>query len=42
MQALAGFMERVVAAPGDDTVIERVAAEVKECCARFPAPGILL
>ncbi|HEX4340082.1 MAG TPA: serine hydroxymethyltransferase [Polyangiaceae bacterium] len=40
MAKLAGWMDAVVSAPDDEKLIERVAAEVKECCASFPAPGI--
>jgi glycine hydroxymethyltransferase len=42
MVALAGFMDRVVAAPDDEKLLDRVAAEVKELCKAFPAPGILV
>jgi glycine hydroxymethyltransferase len=42
MQKLASWMNEVVAAPEDEKVISRVAAEVKELCASFPAPGILV
>jgi glycine hydroxymethyltransferase len=42
MVKLATWMDAVVSAPGDDKLIERVAGEVKECCASFPAPGILV
>lgn len=40
MLRLAGFMERVVASTGDEKVLERIAAEVKEMCMAFPPPGI--
>jgi len=40
MQRLAGFMDRVVQAPDDAAQLERIAAEVKEMCAGFPAPGL--
>jgi len=40
MLALAGWIDEVVAAPDDDAVSARVAAQVKETCVRFPAPGI--
>jgi glycine hydroxymethyltransferase len=40
MKKLAGFMERVLRAPDDGALLDRVAAEVKELCAGFPAPGI--
>jgi glycine hydroxymethyltransferase len=42
MVKLATWMDAVVSAPDDEKLIERVAGEVKECCASFPAPGILL
>jgi glycine hydroxymethyltransferase len=42
MVKLADWMDQVVRAPDDETVISRVAGEVKELCAQFPAPGILL
>jgi glycine hydroxymethyltransferase len=42
MQKLADWMDRVVSAPADDALIERVAAEVREMCASFPAPGLTL
>jgi hypothetical protein len=32
----------VVAAPGDEALGQRVAAEITELCKGFPAPGILL
>lgn len=40
MAQVAAWMDAVVSAPGDDALIDRTAAEVKELCARFPAPGI--
>jgi glycine hydroxymethyltransferase len=40
MAKLAIWMDAVVSAPGDEALIARVAGEVKECCASFPAPGI--
>jgi glycine hydroxymethyltransferase len=42
MRKLAEWMDRVVSAPDDTALQSRVAAEVKELCARFPAPGIRL
>jgi glycine hydroxymethyltransferase len=41
MAKLATWMDAVVSAPGDEALLNRVAGEVKECCASFPAPGIL-
>jgi glycine hydroxymethyltransferase len=40
MKRLAAFIDQVVAAPGDETLIGRVAGEVKEMCRNFPAPGL--
>ncbi|HEY6724585.1 MAG TPA: serine hydroxymethyltransferase [Polyangiaceae bacterium] len=40
MQRLAGFMNRVVQAPDDGALLDRIAAEVKEMCSAFPAPGL--
>jgi glycine hydroxymethyltransferase len=42
MLKLASWMDQVVNAPDDEKLIARVAAEVKELCAAFPAPGIAL
>ncbi len=40
MKKLADWMDRVVTAPGDEALLAKVAAEVREVCARFPAPGL--
>jgi glycine hydroxymethyltransferase len=40
MKKLAQWMNTVVAAPEDEKLLARVAAEVKECCDAFPAPGL--
>jgi len=40
MKRLAAFIDQVVAAPGDEALIARVAGEVKEMCRGFPAPGL--
>jgi glycine hydroxymethyltransferase len=40
MVALAGWIDRVVAAPADEAVLARIAGEVKELCAAHPAPGL--
>ncbi len=40
MGRLAAWMAEVVAAPGDDRLIERVAGEVSAMCRAFPPPGI--
>ncbi|MDB4940901.1 MAG: glyA [Labilithrix sp.] len=42
MEQLAGWIERVVGHADDEAVIAKVAAEVRDTCARFPAPGILV
>jgi glycine hydroxymethyltransferase len=39
MRAIAGLIERVIARPGDDTILARVRAEVRELCARYPLYG---
>jgi glycine hydroxymethyltransferase len=40
MQRIAAWMDRVVGAPGDEAMLAKIAGEVKEMCAGFPAPGI--
>jgi glycine hydroxymethyltransferase len=40
MKMLAAWIDRVLARHGDDAVLSKVAAEVKELCDQFPAPGI--
>jgi glycine hydroxymethyltransferase len=40
MKKLAGWMDRVVRAPGDEAGLDKIAEEVKELCVSFPAPGI--
>jgi glycine hydroxymethyltransferase len=42
MGQIAGWMERAVAAAGDDAALARIRGEVVEVCRRFPAPGILI
>ncbi len=42
MVKLAEWIDRVVSAPADEATIARVAAEVREVCGKFPAPGIRL
>ena len=42
MKRLAAFIDQVVAAPGDEALIGRIAGEVKEMCRNFPAPGLRL
>jgi glycine hydroxymethyltransferase len=40
MKQLAGWIDAVVSAPGDESLIARIAGEVKETCRGFPAPGL--
>ena len=40
MKKIAEWMDRVVAAPSDEALLAKIAAEVKTTCAAFPAPGI--
>jgi glycine hydroxymethyltransferase len=40
METLAEWIDRVVASPSDDALLAKIAREVHELCARFPAPGI--
>ena len=40
MAKLAEWIDRVVANHTDEAVITKVAAEVKELCSKFPAPGL--
>jgi glycine hydroxymethyltransferase len=40
MKRIAAWMGEVVRAPTDEAVLARVADEVRELCAGFPAPGI--
>lgn len=40
MSALATWMDQVISAPDDEALHARIAAEVAECCSKFPAPGI--
>jgi glycine hydroxymethyltransferase len=42
MKQIAAWMDRVVSAPADTAAHEKIAGEVRELCAKFPAPGILL
>jgi len=42
MKQVAAWMAQVVAAPNDTAVHGKVAGEVRELCAKFPAPGILI
>jgi glycine hydroxymethyltransferase len=40
MERLAGWIDRVITKSTDEAEIAKVAAEVKEVCAKFPAPGL--
>jgi glycine hydroxymethyltransferase len=42
MKQIAAWMDAVVSAPGDAALHAKIAGEVKELCAKFPAPGILV
>jgi glycine hydroxymethyltransferase len=42
MKVIANFIADVVEHPADDKLIDRVAAQVRELCGRFPAPGLQL
>ena len=42
MRQIAAWMDAVVTAPSDAPLHERIAGEIRELCARFPAPGILV
>ena len=42
MRAIAAWIDRVVGAPDDEAALGATAAEVKELCSAFPAPGILV
>jgi hypothetical protein len=42
MKKIAAWIDEVVAAPGDEALGQRIAAEITEFCKDFPAPGILL
>jgi glycine hydroxymethyltransferase len=42
MRQIAAWMDTVVCAPGDAALHARVAGEIRELCAKFPAPGLLI
>jgi glycine hydroxymethyltransferase len=42
MRQIAAWMDAVVGAPGDAALHARIAGEIRELCARFPAPGIII
>jgi glycine/serine hydroxymethyltransferase len=37
---IADWIDRIVSAPDDEALAARTAAEIKELCRAFPAPGI--
>ncbi|MBI4512327.1 MAG: serine hydroxymethyltransferase [Deltaproteobacteria bacterium] len=39
MKQIAAWMARIIAAPEDEGLAQRVAGEIRELCGRFPAPG---
>jgi glycine hydroxymethyltransferase len=42
MKQIAAWMDQVVTAPSDAALHAKIAGEVRELCAKFPAPGILV
>jgi glycine hydroxymethyltransferase len=42
MKQIAAWMNQVVTAPSDAALHARVSGEVRELCAKFPAPGLLV
>jgi len=42
MTRVAAWIDEVVSNVDDEAAIDRVGAEVREYCRRFPAPGCLL
>ena len=42
MRQIAAWMDAAISAPADAALHERIAGEVRELCAKFPAPGILI
>lgn len=42
MLRIAEWIDRVTQAPGDEGLLAKIAGEVKELCAKYPAPGIRL
>jgi len=42
MKQIAAWMDQVVSAPADAALHATIAGEVRELCAKFPAPGILV
>ncbi len=42
MKQIAAWMDRVVSAPADTALHATIANEIRELCAKFPAPGLLV
>jgi glycine hydroxymethyltransferase len=42
MRQIAAWMDAVVSAPTDTGLQEKIAGEIRELCAKFPAPGLLV
>jgi glycine hydroxymethyltransferase len=42
IKQIAAWMDQVVSAPADAALHAKIAGEVRELCAKFPAPGILI
>jgi glycine hydroxymethyltransferase len=42
MRQIGAWMDAVVTAPGDAALHARIAGEIRELCAKFPAPGLLV
>jgi glycine hydroxymethyltransferase len=40
MAEVAAWIDKVVSAPDDEGLADQIAGEIREVCARFPAPGI--
>jgi len=40
MLKIADYIERVTQTPGDESCLAKIADEVKELCAKYPAPGV--
>ena len=42
MLKIADWIDRVTKTTGDETALAKIAGEVKDYCAKFPAPGVRL
>jgi glycine hydroxymethyltransferase len=42
MRQIAAWMDAVVSAPTDMGLHEKIAGEIRELCAKFPAPGVMI